>query len=137
MRTNGRGELMELGWRIFGWNRVRLTSADCAGRLREISGEMRIEGIAFEGELTVCFDAARADVKRIELRDGERLEVIDRGGLPCLLEWVWKWRVVALFVLILGVLTVFLPTRLLFFRVEGNGEVPARRILEEAEECGL
>ena len=137
MSADGRGELMELGWRLFGWKRVKLTSADCSGRLREISGEMRIERIEFEGELTVCFDAARPDVKRIVLRDGERLEIVDSGGLPQLLDRVWKWRGVALIVLILGALTVFLPTRLLLFRVEGNGEVPARRILEEAEGCGL
>lgn len=128
---------MELGWRLFGWKRVKLTSADCGSRLREISGEMRIERIEFEGELAVCFDAARGDVKRISLRDGERLEIVDSGGVPRVLEWVWKWRVAAIFVVILGALTVFLPTRLLFFRVEGNGEVPARRILEEAKVCGL
>lgn len=128
---------MELGWRIFGWNRFRLTSADCAGRLREIAGEMRIENIDFDGELTVCFDSARGDGKRIALRDGERLEVVDSGGVPKVLEWVWCWRVAALIVLFLGALTVFLPTRLMFFRVEGNEAVPARRILEEAESCGL
>lgn len=128
---------MELSRRIFGWKRVRLTSADCAGRLREISGEMRIEGIEFEGELTVYFDAARGDVRKIALRDGERLEVIGSGGLPRLLEWVWAWRAAAAFVLILGILTVLLPTRLLFFRVEGNGDVPARLILEEAKEAGV
>ena len=128
---------MELSRRIFGWKRLRLTSADCAARLREISGEMQIEGIVFEGELTVRFDAARADVKRIKLRSGDRLEVVDSGGLPSLIDRVWKWRIAAVVAVLLGVLTVFLPTRLLFFRVEGNGEVPARRILEEAEGCGL
>lgn len=128
---------MELTWRVFGWKRVRLVSADCAARLRVISGSMRIENVEFEGELTVSFDAASADVKRIVLRDGERLEIVASGGLPELIQWAWDWRFAAVFVAVLGALTVFLPSRILFVRVEGNEEVPARRILEEAEDCGV
>lgn len=128
---------MELGWLLFGWQRVRLTSADCAARLRDISREMRIGNVTLEGELTVSFDAARADVKRIAVRDGERIEVVASGGMPKVLRWLWSWRVAVVFAVLLGALTVFVPTRLLFFRVEGNGELPARKIREAAEECGV
>ena len=33
---------MELYWRLRGWVRLRLTSADCVPRLREISRELRL-----------------------------------------------------------------------------------------------
>jgi sporulation protein YqfD len=34
-------------------------------------------------------------------------------------------------------LTIFLPTRVLFIHVEGNSTVEERRILEAAQECGI
>ena len=46
---------MELWWRFRGWMRLRLTSADCAGRLRRISGEMALRDIAFPDALTAEF----------------------------------------------------------------------------------
>lgn len=128
---------MELWWRLRGWVRFRLTSADCVGRLRAISREIRLEHIVFSSNLVVEFDVLRADAKSIEVRGGETLEIIRAGGLPAVLERIWRWRLLAAWVLILGMLTVFLPTRVLFLRVEGNGDVPARLILERAEECGV
>jgi sporulation protein YqfD len=38
---------------------------------------------------------------------------------------------------VLLMLTLYLPERVLFLRVEGNGQIPARYILEKAEGCGI
>lgn len=128
---------MELWWRAAGWVRLRLTSADCAARLRSISREIRLERIEFLSELCVEFDTARANVDQIGLHGGETLEVVGRKGLPQLLLRLRRWKLLAAVILILGVLTVVLPGRIWFVRVEGSGELPARLILEKAEECGL
>lgn len=40
-------------------------------------------------------------------------------------------------IVFLLILTVYLPTRVLFFRVEGNRLLPEKIILEKAEECGI
>ena len=128
---------MELWWRVRGWVRLRLTSADCTGRLRALSREVALEDIRFENDLTVTFSVFHGDRERVLVRDGDSLEIIGEGGLPRWLQFLNRWKSVAAMLLILGMLTVFLQGHILFFRVEGNGTVPARLILERAADCGL
>ena len=126
---------MELWWRVRGWSRYRLTSADCAGRLREISRENRLEEVRIDNDLTAEFTVVRGVVPGI--RQDEALDLIGSGGLPVFLERLWRWRIAVGAVVLLAMLTLFLQTRILFVSVEGNGVVPARLILERAEECGV
>ena len=128
---------MEPVWYLRGWVRLRLTSADCTARLRAFSRENRLEQIRFEDELTVSFRILRSQARRLTIREGERLEEVARGGLPELLGKLWRWRLLTAVILLLGWLSVFLPTRIWFIRVEGNGEIPARLILERAAQCGV
>ena len=128
---------MELWWRVRGWVRLRLTSADCAGRLRDLSREVWLEDIRFENDLTVTFSVFYGERELVQIRDGDSLEVIGRGGLPRWLAFLGRWKSVAAMIFLLGALTVFLQGHILFFRVEGNGTVPARLILERAADCGL
>lgn len=128
---------MELYWKIRGWVRLRLTSADCVTRLREISRELRLEQVEFPDALTAEFLVRRGMEGRIWVREGERLETVRTGGLPVVLEGLGRWKLMCGVVVFLLFLTVFLPTRILFLEVEGNGAVPARLILERAEECGV
>ena len=126
---------MDLWWRLRGWARLRLTSADCVGRMRELGRERRLEHIEFLDDLTVEFDVQRSG--EVQVRDGEKLEVVRRGGVPAYLAVLARWKILCAFLAVLLVLTLWLPTRMWFIRVEGNGEIPARRILEAAEECGV
>ena len=128
---------MELWWRLRGWRRLRLTSADCTARLREISVQIPLEDIAFPEPVTAEFSCLASAAPRIRVRDGESLQTVQEGGLPRLLKGIRDWRRLAAFVLLLGVLTVLLPTRVWFFRVEGNGDLPERYILEQAAACGV
>mgnify|MGYP003294124171 CR=1 FL=1 len=128
---------MEIWWRVRGWVRLRLTTADCSRRLREISREIRLEDIRLENALTAAFTVSRGDWDKIKVRDGDDLELVGAGGLPVHLQVLRRWRIFAGAVVLLGLLTVYLPTRIWFVQVEGNGEIPARLILERAEECGV
>ena len=128
---------MELWWRVRGWIRLRLTSADCAGRLRELAREVQMYDIRFCDDLTAEFTVFHRDRERISVRDGDVLVEIRRGGLPCLWTTVHRWWMVTVFALGIIMLSVLLQGRLLFFRVEGNDRVPERLILERAAECGL
>ena len=47
---------MQLWWRIRGWARMRLISADCVSRLRRISREIRLVNVDFRSDLEVEFD---------------------------------------------------------------------------------
>ena len=128
---------MELWWRLRGWKRLRLTSADCPSRLRQMADRVKLTDIVFPGPVTAEFSCLRTDVPKLRIRDGERLETVGEGGLPKYLKGLWAWRRLAAFALLLGLLTVLLPTRVFFFRVEGNGELPERYILEQAAKCGV
>lgn len=129
--------MMEPVWMLSGWVRLRLTSADCAGRLRDFSQENRLEQIVFEDALTVTFALPRDQVRRLQIREGERLEELEQGGLPAALRRLRSWRLLTAVILLLLALTVALPSRIWFIRVEGNGEIPSRLILEYAAECGV
>ena len=128
---------MELWWRLRGWKRLRLTSADCPARLREIADRVPLEDITLSDGVTAEFRCLGSQVPLIRVRDGEQLEAIGEGGLPKYLKNLWAWRRLVMFALLLGLLTVLLPTRVFFFRVEGNGELPERYILEQAAKCGV
>ena len=128
---------MDLLLYLGGWVRLRLTSADCSGRLRAFSREIPLEEIVFEDALTVTFLVSRSKVRRLAIREGEHLEEVERGGLPVQLARLRRWRILTTAALLLLALTVFLPTRIWFVRVEGNGEIPKRLILEYAEQCGV
>ena len=128
---------MELWWRIRGWVRLRLITADCAARLREISREIPMEDIRLENALTASFTVCRSDWDKISVREGDELEIVSAGGVPVILEAMRRWRIFAGAVILLGLLTMLLPTRILFVQVEGNGEIPARLIMERAAECGV
>ena len=128
---------MELWWRIRGWTRLRLVSADCTGALRRISGEMKLADVSFPDELTAEFTVTAENAKSLLEKAGGELTVLSSGGFPDAARALWRWRRLAIVMLILGLLTVFLPKRVWFIRVEGNETVPDRRILERAEACGV
>ena len=73
---------MELWWRLRGWKRLRLTSADCPARLREIADRVPLEDITFSDGVTAEFRCLGSQVPLIRVRDGEHLEAIGEGGLP-------------------------------------------------------
>lgn len=128
---------MDLWWRAAGFVRLRLTSADCAARLRALAAEVDLEQIEFQSDLTVEFSVRKSDLDRVTVRDGEKLEVLEQRGLGELGKRWGRWPVLGAILILITALTVFLPTRILFLRVEGNGEIPDRLILEEAENCGV
>lgn len=128
---------MELWWRLRGWTRLRLVSADCAGLLRRISGEMKLGDLAFPDELTAEFTVSTDRARALLSRHGTELTVVDEGGIPVFGRWLCSWRRLAAVVLLLGILTAILPKRIWFIRVEGNDMIPARLILEKAEDSGI
>ncbi len=128
---------MDLWKRLSGSVRLRLTSADCLGRLRALSREIQLEDVRWNSELTAEFRVARRDAKHIAVREGETLELLEATGYPAWGKRIWQWKYLIAWVLVLGLATAWLPGRLLFFTVEGNGDIPARLVLEAAEEAGL
>ncbi len=128
---------MDLWWWFGGWIRGRLSSGDCLRRLQVISREVRLEDVSFSSEVTVEFSLRRRDLKKLSTRDGETFEILRQYGLPNMAKSMARWKSITSVVLLFAVLTAWLPSRVLFLQVEGNGDIPARRILEAARGAGL
>ncbi|MBE6974951.1 MAG: hypothetical protein E7436_05625 [Ruminococcaceae bacterium] len=121
---------------------VTLTAADPAGALAEL-GRMGIpvEGVRIrEEELLLSFSMQQKDLKRVRIWAEKRCFgfKLDRfGTVFTLVKSMARRPVLLIGVVFLLFLSCWLPTRILFIRVEGNQNVPSELILEQAEYCGI
>lgn len=120
---------------------AELTGADPGASLASINKQdIPLSRITWEDPLTVRFLCSRRYWKILSglcEKRGDTLRFIGGTGLfyrgkALLSRPVLMWGIVVFLAL-----TVILPTRVLFFRVEGNKTVPDRQILAAAEECGI
>jgi len=119
----------------------RLICADPADALEAVrTGGICLRNICPEGELELSFQADRRDwlaLEELARRKGYLLKAIGKQGLYWELQSLAKRPVLVTGMAFLLALVLWLPTRVLFFQVEGNDTVPARMILEAAEDCGI
>lgn len=121
--------------------RAELVSADPEGALRAL-GEagIALDEITPKRALTLEFLLRREDLPAAETlcrKRGDSFRVLGRQGLWYAAGALWKRKLLLTGLVFLLGLTMLLPTRVLFFRVEGNKAVPRARILWEAERQGL
>lgn len=121
--------------------RAELVSADPEGALRAL-GEagIALDEITPKGALTLEFLLRREDLPAAETlcrKRGDSFRVLGRQGLWYAVGALWERKLLLTGLVFLLGLTMLLPTRVLFFRVEGNKAVPRARILWEAERQGL
>lgn len=129
-------------WRSFsGVLEVELTSAELTCALAEINAMgIEIRNLKWDHELCAAFQIRRDQyrlLKALSKKRGESLRIRRYLGL------FWVGRSLAarpvlvagflLFLLLYG----YLPSRVLWIRVEGNNRVSARQILQSAEELGV
>lgn len=121
--------------------RAELVSADPEGTLRAL-GEagIALDEITPKGALTLEFLLRREDLPAAETlcrKRGDSFRVLGRQGLWYAVGALWERKLLLTGLVFLLGLTMLLPTRVLFFRVEGNRTVPTAQILWEAERQGL
>ena len=121
--------------------KVTLTGADPGASLNVINQTgIRLYDVAQVDELTVSFRCSRRDYRAIgELcaKRGDRLVLQERLGLFYLGKTAARRHLLVSGILFFYLLTWLLPTRVLFIRVEGNVNLPARQILAAASDCGI
>ena len=118
-----------------------VTSADPNGILT-IAGNRNItlDRIVRIDDITVRFIVRRQDFKGLKgllEHRGDKIEITDRIGLYWRLKSFTKRPLLIIGILLLLVTGFTIPTRIYFFRVEGNTSIPTRLILEVASESGL
>lgn len=120
---------------------IRLVSSDLPSRFRYISNQgiilYNIHQIDF---LTATFTISRSDYMSVRqyLDDkGDTVTTISHRGPGKILETMIRRPILFFTMAVLLFLTLWIPTRVLFIRVEGNQTVPEQQILQSAENAGI
>lgn len=120
---------------------LKITCADTAAVLGKIGERgLQIYDVKTVGDLTVSIRCAKEDLHRIEqlaTKAGATVKVEGTYGLNNVFRRAFSRPLMLTGILILSIFILFLPTRILFIRVEGNTTIPNNRILEQAEFCGI
>ena len=120
---------------------VEVTSADISGFLSAVSDcDISIYRTVYAGDLTVQLHIYRSDYPaliRLVQRRGEQIRILRKQGLYWNVKKLLGRPVLAFGMLFLLALASYLPTRVLFVRVEGNSNISERLIIEQAAACGI
>ena len=126
---------------LAGGVRVHVTSADIPGLLAALAKKnIPVMEMVPEGDLEIQFDILRGDYRKVrEICEnrGDSFAIHGRKGIYWTGKGLFKRPVLLVGTVCILLLLFWLPTRVLFVRVEGNSTVPPRRILATAEECGI
>lgn len=120
---------------------IRITSADISELLSQISAKgIPLFRVKWIDDLTVHGTIYRSNYRQLrEFTEhrGDKLEIVNRLGLYWSGKSLLKRPVLFYGVIFSVLLALFLPSRILFVRVEGNGMVSEKLILDAAENCGI
>lgn len=126
---------------VTGMVTVEVTSADTAAFLTLLAqNQIAVFRVQQVDSLCLNLSLLKNDyphVCKLCERRGEQIKIKTRTGA----YWLFK-SILHRFVLLTGIavvvlLSIFLPTRILFFEVSGNSITPANKILETAQLCGI
>lgn len=132
---------MDLWQSLAGQLLVELTSAEletALGAYAACDGTMR--DLRRQGGLTCRFWIRRKDYPAFQAlarRRGDGLKILRRRGLYWTAVGLRRRPVLLAGLALLTAGAMYLPSRVLFVRVQGNQQIPARQILAAAEECGI
>ena len=124
-----------------GFLTIRLTTPDPAYALSrlELAG-ITLFDILYLQDYELCLRIRRSQFpafRRVAERLDFRWQIHGRHGAYWLLRGLTRRPVLLLGAILLCVLSIWLPTRVLFVQVQGNASVPAKQIVQIATECGI
>ncbi len=120
---------------------LEITSSTPADMLTAVNRSgIAVYDVIYKSELCVCVRILRRDYRALQTlleRRGEAVKIQKREGLFWSLSSL-RGRPVLLFgTVFILLLSLYLPTRILFVEVEGNESVATTLILDKAEQCGI
>lgn len=120
---------------------AELLTADPAGALCAIArANIPLSQVTLSGELTLVFRLSRRDygrLHRLVAKRGEKLTICHRLGTYWTVKGLVKRPLLVFGMTVFLMLSLWLPTRIFFFRVEGNRRLSSREIIAAAEQCGV
>ena len=120
---------------------IELTSASPADMMTAINHEgITLLDITYISDLTVKAMVYRYDYQKLctlAERRSEKIKLLDRKGLYFTFCNLRTRPVLLVGMAVLVILMLYLPTRVLFVRVEGNETIPQQLVIEKAAECGI
>ena len=120
---------------------VEMTAAEPERALSTFSqAGIALFGVHHEKDLTCSFTIRRRDYARLAAlcqKDGLSLTIVGKRGISYSLAALRKRKLLIVGMGALLFSAFFLPTRILFVRVEGNSRIPENRIIRAAEESGI
>lgn len=120
---------------------LELTSADIGGLLSSINVQgIPVFDVRIRGDLSAEICIYRRHYRKIQKlaqRKGNSVRILHRRGLYWTAKGLLRRPVLAAGMALLLSLALFLPSRVLFVRVEGNQNIPDNLILSAASESGI
>lgn len=120
---------------------LELTSAETARTFSAFNeAHIPVFHLAQSGDLSATFWVRRGDypkISRLCAKRGDKLRILKKRGIYWAGIRLLHRPILIFALLLLLILGAFLPSRVLFVRVDGNENVPSRQILAAAEDCGV
>lgn len=120
---------------------VEINSATSADMLTAINNSgIELYDVASVNELTVFCRVRWKDYQNLKAlldRRGEEMTIVEKYGLYWNIHYLRSRPILILGMSLLLLLNLYLPTRVLFVKVEGNSNVPTQRIVNEAANIGI
>ena len=121
--------------------RVAVTGPDISASLAAMmEAGIEITDAQMQDEVTVAFSIPRNRYRKLRglcVRRGDELRLLKRFGLYWTGKAMAKRPVLLAGLAFVLALTLWLPGRVLFVRVEGNRTVPVNLVVETAADCGI
>jgi sporulation protein YqfD len=132
---------MNLTESINGEVTVEITSADISAVLTAlVASNIALHHVQIISDLTARMVVSRHDFKRLKVilrRRGEDDRIVRRTGIYWGMKNLLRRPVLVIGLSLLAFLALYLPSRVLFIQVEGNNLIPAKLIMEQAQEYGV
>ena len=132
---------MNLTESINGEVTVEITSADISAVLTAlVESNIVLHHVQIISDLTARMVVSRHDFKRLKVilrRRGEDDRIVRRSGIYWGMKNLLRRPILVIGLSLLAFLALYLPSRVLFIQVEGNSLIPAKLIMEQAQEYGV
>lgn len=126
---------------ISGTVNVEIISAAPAEVLTKANNEgIILSNIVFKSEICVKADVDRSQYKHLKSivdHRSAKIRILQQNGLYWKLLSLKSRPILIAGLAVLILLSFYLPTRVLFVKVEGNAAIPERLIIQRAQQCGI